>query len=151
MNGFDITAICFLVLSILRGYRNGLAGEFYRLFRLAVALLAGTSLYGALSGFVTRILSVDSGWADPAMFVGTTVVAWRVLNRARGFVERLITSKMPHSYQAVGGAVAAAIKSAIAIAGIVTVFHLATWLPGHDAVSVNSVTSRILLPFISNR
>jgi len=148
VNGFDWIALISLITSGLRGYRNGLAGEFYRLFRMAVALLAGTGIYQVFGDLFSRIVPGDAGWTDPVLFIGTVVVVWKILHRLRDGMESLIRSKMPRHSQAIGGAVAATLKTAIIIGGIITVFHMASWLPGHETVAQSSFASRVLKPFL---
>jgi len=144
MNGFDYIALAALVMAALRGRRNGLALEFYRLFRMAVALLAGTSLYGMLSHALSSVMNITSGYADPLMFVTSSVVTWKLLRRIRSWMEIWIKAKVPGHWQAAGGSIAAATKTAVLIAGLVTMFDLADWLPGHESISQDSITSQIV-------
>lgn len=151
MNGFDIAALVAVIVSARRGFANGLAAEFYRLFRMAVALFAGTSLYGVLSHAVTGILGVTSGFADPALFAGSAIVVWRLLHRLRRAMEAWLLAAVPRKAQAIGGALAAALKCALLIGGVVTLFNLASWLPGHDAVASDSAVSALMRPFLSRQ
>jgi len=148
MNEFDYAALAVLGSAIMRGYKRGLSVEFYRLFRMTVALLAGTSLYGMLSDGLSGVLNVKSGIADPAMFLGSTVVVWSLLRRLRSWMEAWILARFPQKYQATGGAVAAGMKAAILLGGVVTLFNLADWLPGHAFISRDSATSAIVHFFI---
>jgi len=148
MNGFDYTALAVLGAAIMRGYKRGLSVEFYQLFRMAVALLAGTSLYGMLSDALTGILNIKSGIADPAMFLGSTVVVWSLLRRMRAWMEAWILAKLPKGYQSIGGAVAAGLKTSILLGGVVVLFNLADWLPGHTAISRDSITSEVVHFFL---
>lgn len=144
MNGFDYAALAVLGSAIMRGYKRGLAVEFYRLFRMLVALLAGTGLYGILSDLLTSMLNVKSGIADPVMFLGSSLAVWSLLRRLRVWMEAMILAKLPKNYQAIGGAVAAGLKSALLLGGVVTLFSLADWLPGHESIAQDSITSQIV-------
>ena len=148
MNGFDYIALVALISAGLRGYRQGLAMEFYRLLRMSVALLAGTSLYSLLSGLVTSVLSVKSGVADPVMFAGTTIFVWSMLRKLRVWMEAWLKSKVTGRYQSIGGAVAACLKTLILTGGLVALFNMASWMPGHDAVAQDSMVAKILQPFL---
>lgn len=139
-----MVALALTGASAARGWRNGLSAEFYRLFRLGVSLVAGTSLYGLLSDAATDLLNIRSGLADPALFLGTTFGVWSLLRRARRWMEALILAKVPSRWQNIGGAVAAALKTAALVGGTVTLFNLADWLPGHDAIANESVAGRIV-------
>jgi len=151
MNGFDYIALAALVAAALRGYRQGLAVEFYRLFRMGVALIAGTSLYSIFSGMLTSVLNIKSGFADPAMFLGSSVLVWNLLKRLRLWMETWLRAKVTGKYQAVGGAVAAGLKTLIFIGAFTALFGMASWMPGHNAVARDSVTSKILQPFLPDR
>lgn len=148
MNGFDIVTLLALGSSSWRGYRRGLASECYRLFRMLVALLAGSGVYSLLSDAVTGLLGAGSAWSDPALFVGSSVAAWSLLKRLRQGMESAVAKWTPPGVQKLGGAVAAAAKTALVAGGLVATFDLADWLPGHDAVARDSRVSQVVRPFL---
>ena len=148
MNGFDYVVIALLVLAAKRGFRNGLASEFYRLFRIAVAMAAGTSLYRMFSDAVSGLLNIESGLSDPVLFGGATVLVWQLLTRVRRWMEALIVAKTPARAQSVGGAVAAFLKTAIFIVAVVTTVSLSSWIPGHVWIAEHSATGRLVTSFL---
>ncbi|HMP90859.1 MAG TPA: CvpA family protein [Kiritimatiellia bacterium] len=148
MNGFDYIALAALVSAALRGYRQGLAAEFYRLLRLSVALLAGTSLYSMVGDLITNVLNIKASLADPAMFVGISVTVWSLLRRFRLWLEAWLRARVTGKYQAMGGALAAGLKALLLTGGLVTLFSMASWMPGHETVAQDSMFARLLAPFI---
>jgi len=149
MNSFDIAALILTASSAARGYRTGLASEFYRLFRLVVALVTGSSLYRILADSVGNLAGQSETWMSPVLFVGLTVVVWKFLKRLRRWMEAMITARVPARHQAIGGAVAAGAKTMVFIAGVIGAFSLASWLPGHDLVVNESTFAHWLRPLLS--
>lgn len=148
MNGFDIVVIVLVVLAAKRGFKNGLASEFYRLFRIAVAIFAGTSLYKIFSGTISSVLHIDSGYSDPVLFVAASILVWKLIARLRKWIEALLLTKVPRRIQAVGGAVAAALKTGVFIVAIITTVSLSTWMPGHDWITKESFMGRTVQSFL---
>ncbi|HAL92126.1 MAG TPA: hypothetical protein DCM68_03775 [Verrucomicrobia bacterium] len=151
MNAFDYVAIAALLAAARRGYRQGLARELYRLLRWAVALLAGTGLFGLVSGWITRAAGVAAGWTEPLAFVGITGGIWYLLRSLRKWLEAWLLLHTPRRIQAAGGAVASVAKTAILLGGLIAIFHLATWLPGHSLVAEKSLAAKIAKPFLAAR
>jgi hypothetical protein len=150
MNLFDIVSVLGVGSAAARGWRRGLAVEGYRLFRMVVALVAGTSLYGGLSDLLGRVAGIQSSWADPAMFLGVSFGAWSLLRRLRAWSEARLAAALPARTLALGGAVAAGIKALAVVGGAVTVFSLSSWLPGHETVGVDSWMARLLGPWLGS-
>ena len=150
MNQFDMAALLLMVSAALRGYRNGLAIEGYRLFRMLVALLAGSSIYGLLNSAMSGMLDHSSSWLDPVIFVGSIVVIWKLLKQLRRWMEALIAARIPQRFQSIGGSLAAGAKAAVLIGGIITMFNLADWLPGHNVVARDSKAAHLMSPFLSS-
>jgi uncharacterized membrane protein required for colicin V production len=150
MNAFDIVALASLVSAALNGYRQGLSREFYRLLRMAVALLTSTSLYSSASGVLTRWSDTAQSVADPVFFIGIAAAVWMLLRSLRKWIEVWIQKAAPKTWQATGGAIASAAKAAILLGGIVAAFNLATWIPGHTLIAKESVTSKVVRPFLSS-
>lgn len=151
MNAFDYIALAALLAAALRGYRQGLAKEFYRLLRWSIALLAGTGLFGLVSGWITRAAGIAAGWTEPLAFVGITGGIWVLLRSLRKGLEAWLLLHTPRKIQAVGGAVTSVAKTAILLGGLIAIFHLATWLPGHSLVAEKSLVAKIAQPFLAAR
>lgn len=151
MNSFDYLAIAWLIAAALNGYRQGLAKELYRLVRIAVALIAGSSLYGLISGWATQISGAASTWLGPVIFAGGTVGVWLLLRSLRKWIEAWLLLRTPKKLQAAGGAVVALAKTVLLLGGVIATFHLATWIPGHALVAERSIASKIAGPFLADR
>ena len=147
MNSFDCIAVASLIAAALRGYRQGLAKEIFRLLRLAVALIAGTSLYELASSWFAHV----SAWMGPVVFVGGAGGVWLLLRSLRKLSEAWLILHVPQKFQSMGGAVAAIAKTAILLGGVIATFHLATWIPGHAVVAERSIASRFAGPFLADR
>lgn len=151
MNSFDYLAIALLIAAALNGYRQGLAKELFRLLRIMIALLAGSSLYGLISGWVTQVSGTASAWMNPVIFVAGTVGIWLLLRSLRKWLEAWLLLHTPKKIQSMGGAIAAIAKTTILLGGVIATFHLATWIPGHALVAERSLASKITRPFLSDR
>lgn len=151
MNVFDFAALAALVSAALRGYRQGLAREIYRLLRWAIALLAGTGLFGLVGGWLRQVLGAESGWTDPLAFVGISGGVWMLLRSLCKGLEAWLLLHTPKKFQATGGAAAATAKAVILLGGVIATFHLATWLPGHSLVAERSLAAKMARPFLAAR
>ncbi|HMP72591.1 MAG TPA: CvpA family protein [Kiritimatiellia bacterium] len=149
MNAFDYLALAFIVSAILRGFKQGLSKEFYRLIRLGIALLAGTSLYASMSDAMGRVSGAASGITDPLTFVGITGGIWMILRTLRSWIEGVVAKSAPAKVQKSGGAAAAGIKAVILVGGVIAVFNLASWIPGHRLVAEDSLSSKLARPFLA--
>ena len=149
MNSFDIAALLMTAASAARGFRAGLASEFYRLARLVIALVTGSSLYRVLADTIGSVADRAESWLSPVLFVGLTMLVWTGLKRLRRWTEAAITTRVPARHQAVGGALAAGAKTLVLLAGVIGAFSLASWLPGHDLIATESTFARWLHPLLS--
>jgi hypothetical protein len=148
MNAFDLVTLAMTAGSAARGYRNGLSREVFRLFRMAVALVTGSGIYRWSADAVATLSDQVSAWAGPAVFVGASVLVWRLLSRFRQWSEAHLAARLSGPAQAWGGAVAAAVKTLALLGGAVGLFHLADGLPGHEAIGRDSLLARLLTPWL---
>ena len=148
MNGFDLIVLVLIGLAAKCGFKRGLAAEFYRLFRIVVALFAGTGLYRLFSGAISDLLNIDSGYADPILFVLSVFGTWALLRRMRRWMEASILAIVPKKAQATGGAIAAACKTGVMLVAIITTVSLSTWLPGRDWIAEDSFTGNVIQKFL---
>ncbi len=148
MNGFDIVTFVLIGLAARRGFKNGLASEFYRLLRVLIALFAGTSLYRIFSDSVSGLLNINSGYSDPILFVVAMVITWKLLRRIRRWIESVVLAITPQKVQAIGGALAAGCKTCMLIFALVATVSLSTWLPGRAWIAEDSFTGKIVQSFL---
>ncbi|HMO50181.1 MAG TPA: CvpA family protein [Kiritimatiellia bacterium] len=149
MNAFDYVALACLISAGLNGYRQGFSREFYRLARMGAALFAGSRFYEVAGGAVTNLTNAATSVVDPVFFIGITVAVWILLRSLRRWIEAGLQRAVPQKWQAGGGALAAVIKTALITGGVVAVFNLATWIPGHRLVAEESLTAAITKPFMT--
>lgn len=84
-------------------------------------------------------------------FVGGAGGVWLLLRSLRKWTEAWLILHTPKSFQSVGGALAAIAKTIILLVGVITTFHLATWIPGHALVAEKSIASKIAGPILADR
>lgn len=146
MNTFDLGCLAILAYSCSRGYRRGLAVEADRLIRMALALLAGTALFGWFSDLLIRLLSLGETFARPLCFLGITTGTWFGMRSVRKRIVATLSERAGSGVQAWGGTAAAGVKSLLALAAVTTALSLSAWMPFHEKAS-DSVLGRVMSCF----
>lgn len=138
MSAADLIAAAYVAYGAWRGRARGLADEGFRLLRLAVSFAAGCGLYGAVSGLLTRVLSLGGDVSGPVGFVGVMGGSWFLLRKLKNNLTALLAARFARQAR-IGGLVAGGLRTLLIVLSVVGVLSLA----GREELSGRSIVGRL--------
>lgn len=148
MTMLDGVALLVAAASAVRGARNGIGLEGYRLFRLLVSVLTGFGLFTLINQVLARLLGSLLDGAEGVGFAAGIGLAFYVLRKLKGAVIGFLEKRVAPRWNRCGGATAAFVRAATAIVAILTCLHITPWIPGGTKAVDRSVIGRIVTRLI---
>lgn len=149
MNALDLVAAAYAASAVVRGTRNGVGQEGYRLVRITVSFLAGCGLFTVINKAVASMLGSvleNAGGIGFALGIGLAFFAMRKLKVA---VTAYVQKRFAEKHNRLGGAIAGFLRALTAIAAIIAFVQMSPWIPSGTNSANQSLIGRVASVFTS--